>query len=54
MGAIIGDQNDDAAVLAAVVTVAGGLLSAASADAELADRIQRVCLAEATSVIVGR
>ena len=53
VGAIVGDRDGDDAVLASVLVVAGGLLSAASSDANLADRIERVCLSQAELLVVG-
>jgi len=44
-GAILGgDTSPDDAILIAVLAIGGGLLSAASSDPLLADRIEEVCL----------
>jgi AcrR family transcriptional regulator len=53
--AILGDDNPhDDATLIAVLAIGGGLLSAASSDPLLADRIEAVCLDHIRSILDPR
>lgn len=51
---IDGGDSESAAILVSVLAVGGGLLSAASADPHLADRIEEVCLDNIAEILDRR
>jgi AcrR family transcriptional regulator len=54
LATVRGDVDDGSTLLAAVLTVGGGLLSGAVNDYALADRIAAVCLARVAELIEAR